>query len=101
LTGQLIPDHKLAHINNVSSLLVALKKPSKPKTLTDEIQKSGQQLIELSNVSFSPKQVTRGDKAKAIGQFKIIEEELKKRDLQGGHLSIPPSREKHWFKGEA
>ncbi|KAI0175443.1 hypothetical protein BJ166DRAFT_514817 [Pestalotiopsis sp. NC0098] len=101
LTGQLIPDYKLADVTNVSSLLAALRKAPKPKTLTEDIQKHGQQLVRLSNVAFSPKQVTRGDKAKAIGQFKIIQEEFKKRDLQHGHLSVPASREKYWFKGEA
>jgi hypothetical protein len=101
LTGQLIPDHKLAAITNVSSLLATLSKPPKPKTLTEDIQKHGQQLVRLSNVAFSPKQVTRGDKAKASGQYKLIEEEFKKRDLHHGHLSVPAAREKNWFKGEA
>lgn len=80
---------------------MTLKRPEKAKTLTDDIQKTRQHLVQLPNVLFSPKQVTRGDKAKAIGQFKVIEEELKKRDLQGGHLTVPASREKRWFKGEA
>ncbi|ETS73095.1 hypothetical protein PFICI_15270 [Pestalotiopsis fici W106-1] len=101
LTGQLIPDHKLAAISNVSSLLATFRKPPKPKTLTEDIQKHGQQLVRLSNVAFSPKQVTRGDKAKAIGQYKLIEEEFRKRDLHHGHLSVPATREKYWFKGEA
>lgn len=101
LTGQLVPDHKLNEVSSVSSLLNALKKAPKPKTLTEDIQKSTQQLVNLPNVAFSPKQVTRGDKAKAVGQFKIIEEELRKRDLLEGPLSVAPSREKHWFKGEA
>ncbi|KAK9769686.1 putative Large ribosomal subunit protein mL50 [Seiridium cardinale] len=101
LTGQRVPDHKLNDIDTVAALLIALNRPEKPKTLTEDILKTRQQLVQLPNVAFSPKQVTRGDKAKAKGQYKIIEEELKKRDLQGGPLSVPPSREKHWFRGQA
>ncbi|KAI0129910.1 ribosomal subunit 39S-domain-containing protein [Xylariales sp. AK1849] len=101
LTGQLIPDHRLSDITNVSALLAILKRPAKPKTLTQEVQKNRQELVGLPNVAFAPKRVTRGDKARALGQYKLVEAELAKRDLQGGHRSVPGSREKHWFKGEA
>ncbi|KAI1841871.1 hypothetical protein JX265_010819 [Neoarthrinium moseri] len=101
LTGQLIPDHKLSDIHTVAGLLAAVKTPPKAKTLSQDIQKTKQDLVSLPNLAFSPKRVTRADKAKAVGQYKIIEEELAKRDLQHGPLSVPPSREKHYFKGSA
>ncbi|KAH8201440.1 hypothetical protein TruAng_004364 [Truncatella angustata] len=101
LTGQLVPDHKLNDIKSVSALIATLIAPPKAKTLSEEIQKTRRELISLPNVAFSSKQVTRGDKAKAIGQYKIIEEEFKKRDLQDGHLAVPATKEKHWFKGAA
>jgi hypothetical protein len=99
LTGQLIPDHHLPDIKSVKTLLSILQKPEKPKTLSLEILKTKQDLVELPNVAFVPKRVTRGDKAKALGQFKLIEAEFAKRDIQDVHAVS--SKEKLWFKGEA
>ncbi|KAI1120356.1 ribosomal subunit 39S-domain-containing protein [Nemania abortiva] len=81
LTGQLIPDHQLPSISTVHSLLGALKKPPKPATLTEEIQTRHADLLAQPNVSFAPKRITRGDKEKALGRFKIMQAEFKKRDL--------------------
>lgn len=99
LTGQLIPDYKLADITDAGALLAALVRAPKPATFSDEIQAKKQSLINLPNVSFAPKRVTRGDKDKALGRYKLIEEEFAKRDLQGGPLSVHKSKEKSWFKG--
>jgi hypothetical protein len=49
--------------------------------LTQEIQKRQQELLELPNVTIATKRVTKGDKEKALGRFKLMQEEFKKRDL--------------------
>ncbi|RYO89241.1 hypothetical protein DL766_004549 [Monosporascus sp. MC13-8B] len=100
LTGQLVPDHKLPEVTNVHALLRILQKPPKPQTLTEEILKQRQELVELPNVTFSAKRVTRGDKEKAVGRFKLIEEELRKRDLPlEGHGFARKNKEREWLKG--
>ncbi|RYO97291.1 hypothetical protein DL765_011255 [Monosporascus sp. GIB2] len=100
LTGQLVPDHKLPEVTNVHALLRVLQKPPKPQTLTEEILKRRQELVELPNVTFSAKRVTRGDKEKAVGRFKLIEEELRKRDLPlEGHGFARKNKEREWLKG--
>ena len=100
LTGQLVPDHKLPEVTNVNTLLRVLQKPPKPQTLTEEILKRRQELVQLPNVTFSAKRVTRGDKEKAVGRFKLIEEELRKRDLPlEGHGFARKNKEREWLKG--
>ncbi|KAI0173037.1 hypothetical protein GGR52DRAFT_369579 [Hypoxylon sp. FL1284] len=100
LTGQLVRDHQLASITDVRSLLGVLQKPPKPKTVTQEIQEHRQDLVQLPNVSVATKRVTRGHKEKAVGRFKLIEEELKKRDLPlVGHGYARKNRELSQFKG--
>ncbi|RYP35933.1 hypothetical protein DL767_003622 [Monosporascus sp. MG133] len=100
LTGQLVPDHKLPEITNAHTLLRVLQKPPKPQTLTEEILKRRQELVELPNVTFSAKRVTRGDKEKAVGRFKLIEEELRMRELPlEGHGFARKNKEREWLKG--
>ncbi|KAK7991571.1 ribosomal subunit 39s family [Apiospora saccharicola] len=101
LTGQVVPDQKLADIATARGLLATIAKPPKAKTFSQEIETKKQDLVGLPNVAFSPKRVTKGHKDQALGRFKLIEAEFRKRDLQDGPLSVPKSREqKHW-KGEA
>lgn len=88
-------------ISNVAYLVASIKTPPKPKTLSSDIVKNEHELVGLPNVAFSPKRVTRGDKAKAVGQYKITEEEFRKRGIEMGYLAEPPNREKAWFKGDA
>ncbi|KAF3064139.1 hypothetical protein GL218_01024 [Daldinia childiae] len=100
LTGQLVHDHQLSGITDVRSLLHAVQKPPKLKTLTQEIQERRQDLVQLPNVSFATKRITRGDREKAVGRFKLIEEELKKRDLPlVGHGFVRKNRELSRLKG--
>ncbi|KAH8649264.1 ribosomal subunit 39S-domain-containing protein [Xylariales sp. PMI_506] len=101
LTGQLIPDYRINSIQTVQTLLDVIKAPPKPRTLTQEIQRNRDDLVEMPNVTFAGKRVTRGDKAIALGQYKLIESEFVKRDLQDGHRAVAPNREKHWVKGDA
>ncbi|KAK8084324.1 hypothetical protein PG997_005595 [Apiospora hydei] len=84
LTGQVVPDQKLANIATAR-----------------EIETKKQDLVTLPNVAFSPKRVTRGHKDQALGRYKLIEAEFRKRDLQDGPLSVPKSREKKHWNGEA
>ncbi|KAI1270836.1 ribosomal subunit 39S-domain-containing protein [Xylaria sp. FL0933] len=81
LTGQLVPDHQLQSINTVQTLLHVLKKPPKPATLTQELQKRHPDLLALPNVTVAQKRVTKGDKEVALGRFKLMQEEFKKRQL--------------------
>ena len=86
LTGQLVPDHQLQSITTVQSLLHTLKKPPKPATLTQELQERHPDLRDLPNVTVAPKRVTRGDKEIALGRFKLMQEEFKKRQIPAyGH----------------
>ncbi|KAI1493456.1 ribosomal subunit 39S-domain-containing protein [Biscogniauxia mediterranea] len=100
LTGQLTPDHALPDITSVTSLLQVVQKAPKPKTLTEEIQKRGQDLIHLPNVTVATKRVTRGDKEQALGRLKLMQEELRKRDLPlEGHGFARKNRELAQLRG--
>ncbi|KAI1446071.1 ribosomal subunit 39S-domain-containing protein [Annulohypoxylon stygium] len=102
LTGHLVQDFKLSGINNVQTLLHVVLKPPKPKTLTMEIQERRQDLVQLPNVQVATKRVTRGDKEKAVGRFKLIEEEYRKRELPlKGHGFVSPNTERLRIGGEA
>ncbi|KAI0204426.1 ribosomal subunit 39S-domain-containing protein [Astrocystis sublimbata] len=86
LTGQLVPDHLLTSVNTVNALLRTLKKPPKPATLTEEIEKRSPELLDMPNVTVAAKRVTRGDKEKALGRLKLMHKEFKKRDIPAyGH----------------
>ncbi|GAP91473.1 hypothetical protein SAMD00023353_6200550 [Rosellinia necatrix] len=94
LTGQRPPDHQLPSITTVQALLYVLQRPPKPVTLTEELQKRHQGLLELPNVIVSAKRVTRGDKEKALGRFKLMQEEFNKRGLpEHGHGYVMKGRE--------
>ncbi|XXG95350.1 hypothetical protein Hte_001612 [Hypoxylon texense] len=100
LTGQLVLDNQLSSITDVRSLLRLVQKPPKPKTVTQEIQERRQDLVQLPNVSVATKRLTRGDREKAVGRFKLIEEELKKRDLPlVGHGFARKNRELSQLRG--
>ncbi|KAI1208632.1 ribosomal subunit 39S-domain-containing protein [Annulohypoxylon truncatum] len=102
LTGHLVQDFQLAGITSVKTLLHVVLKPPKPKTLTMEIQERRQDLVQLPNVTVATKRITRGDKAKAIGRYKLIEEEYKKRDLPLiGHGFVNSNTDAQRIKGDA
>ncbi|KAJ1337754.1 Ribosomal subunit 39S [Microdochium nivale] len=81
LTGQRISDFQLGSITDVRSMLTAVQKAPKARTLAEEIKTRRPELFSVPNVTFAAKRVTRGDKDKSVGRFKVIEEELRKRDL--------------------
>ncbi|KAI0594941.1 ribosomal subunit 39S-domain-containing protein [Biscogniauxia sp. FL1348] len=100
LTGQLVPDHALSDITSVTGLLQIVQKAPKPRTLTEEIQKRGKDLINLPNVTVAAKRVTRGDKEQALGRLKLMQEELRKRDLPlEGHGFARKNRELAQMRG--
>lgn len=100
LTGQLVPDHELPSITTVRSLLRVLKKPPKPATLTEEIQDHHPDLLALPNVSVATKRITRGDKEKALGRFKVTQAEFKKRALPlSGHGYVRKGKEVSRLRG--
>jgi Rap1 GTPase-GDP dissociation stimulator 1 len=80
LTGHIIPSAKLPAISTVKSLLAILVRPPKPKKLVEELQANGE-LEALSNVTVHDRRVTPIDKQKAVGRWKVIVQELEKRDL--------------------
>ncbi|KAL1858286.1 hypothetical protein VTK73DRAFT_7861 [Phialemonium thermophilum] len=100
LTGHLLPDSKLLHVDSVSALLKVLVKPPKPKKLVEHIETKGN-LTELPNVKVYPRRVTPIDKEKMVGRWKVIVEELEKRDLpvtgSGGYVK---GVERKWATGK-
>jgi hypothetical protein len=84
----------------VQTLLHSLKKPPKPATLTEEIQKRQPELLNLPNVVIAAKRVTRGDKEKALGRYKLMQEEFKKRNLPvDGHGYVRKGKEVSRLRG--
>jgi len=81
LSGQRIPDSDFSGVTNASSILSMVQQPSKAQTLAQEIEVRRPELLSIPNITFAAKRVTRGDKDKSVGRFKVIEEEFRKRDL--------------------
>lgn len=81
LSGQRIPDSDFGGVTNASSILSVVQQPPKAQTLVQEIEVRRPELLSIPNITFAAKRVTRGDKDKSVGRFKVIEEEFRKRDL--------------------
>jgi hypothetical protein len=64
----------------VQALLTHLVTPPKPRKIVDAL-KQKEDLLALPNVSVFERRVTPIDKEKSVGRWKIIEQELKRRDL--------------------
>lgn len=100
LTGHRVPDHKQIGMDTAGELYACVAEPPKLKKLADELLRDGE-LTTLSNVNVYPRRVTPVDKEKMVGRWKVIVDELKKRDLPiigtGGHGPCP---EKRWFEGK-
>src|SRR5689334_13065142 len=76
----LISDAKLGATRTVQNMLTLACKPAKPAKLADELEQRGV-LPKLSNVTVHSRRVTTVDKEVAVGRWKVITEELTKRDL--------------------
>ncbi|KAB5566108.1 ribosomal subunit 39S-domain-containing protein [Coniochaeta sp. 2T2.1] len=101
LTGHIIPDHKLLTVNTVAGYLGVLVKPAPAKKLAEVIEQKGE-LQALPNVAVYNRRVTPIDKEKMVGRWKLIVNELEKRDLPVvGTGGLSGNVEKKWARGES
>ncbi|KAJ4303857.1 hypothetical protein N0V88_001454 [Collariella sp. IMI 366227] len=101
LTGHRIPDGKLAAVANIDGLLRQLVTPPKAKKLAELVEMQGV-FDGLSNVRVFPRRVTPIDKEQMVGRWKIIVEELEKRELPvTGTNGYSKTVEKKWIEGDA
>jgi hypothetical protein len=80
LTGVRVPDNVIRSSNTTKALLNHLIAPPKPKKLVEELAQK-EDLTALPNVSIWSRRITSIDKEEKIGRWKVIEEELKARNL--------------------
>ena len=80
LTGHRIPDFTMSKVNTLSDLHSAFKAKEKPKKLsqTPQLQKLK---VEIPNVTVHATRRTPIHKEKEVGRWKVIEDELRLRDL--------------------
>jgi hypothetical protein len=88
------------HMKTVRDLVTHICTPPAPKKLAEALEASGE-LGSLPNVNVYSRRVTPIDKEKMVGRWKIIVDELQKRDLPvigtGRHGE---SVEKKWVLGK-
>lgn len=85
LTGIRIPDAALKSSQTPQALLKFLIIPAKPRKLVEALTQR-EDLMTLPNVSVYEKRITPIDKEKRLGRWKLIEEELRERNLPAyGH----------------
>ena len=80
LSGARIPDPIIRTISSPGDILNHLKEKPKPKKLA-EILLMKPELATLPNVQIFDRRHTPIDKEKEVGRWKLIEEELEKRNL--------------------
>lgn len=80
LTGIRVSDAEIHHIKNVQALLDRLITPPKPRKVTEELAQSDK-FEDVPNVKIYDRRFTPIDAERAVGRWKIIENELKKRGL--------------------
>lgn len=80
LTGLHISDHLIHKTQSVGFLVTELSKAPPPKTLYEQLA-ADKKLTSLSNVSLAARRITPVDKEKKVGRWKLIEQELRRRDL--------------------
>ena len=99
LTGHLIPDSKLGAARTVRQVLVVASKPPKTESLHEVLGKQNE-LGELANVVIHSRRLTPIDAEVQVGRWKVIEEELKKRNLPvTGFGGYDKARESQWLMG--
>lgn len=76
----MLADAHLVEAHTVGDLLRVLVRPPKAKKLAEELAIDGA-LAALPNVSVYGRRVTPIDKHKAVGRWKVIVQELEKRNL--------------------
>ena len=80
LTGIRIPDPEIEKICSAKALIGLLVKKPKPKKLAQNLLAS-KSITGLPNVHIMDRRYTPIDREKEIGRWKVIEEELIKRNL--------------------
>ncbi|PKS10965.1 hypothetical protein jhhlp_002724 [Lomentospora prolificans] len=112
LSGHYIPDAKLAPTRTAQHILTLVSKPPKARKLIEVIQQQHQRaqmdaskadndLLNLPNVKVYSRRVTPIDKEVWVGRWKIIEDELRKRDLPvTGTGKYGKAKEKAWLMGK-
>src|ERR1700761_796598 len=80
LTGHMVPDNRLVEVQTAEDLLAVVLQPPKPKKLAENTELRSR-LEKLPNVQVHSARVTPIDKEKAVGRWKVITEELEKRNL--------------------
>lgn len=97
LTGNLIPDAKLGAARTVQNILTLAGKPPKAERLFDVLEDKGR-LQSLANVKLHSRKIGAIDKEVAVGRWKVIEEELRKRGLPvTGTEDLPKNKERDWL----
>lgn len=100
LTGILIPDAKLAAANTAKHILTLATRDPKPLKLAQMLEKRNA-FNDLSNVKLHERKIGPIDKEVAVGRWKVIEEELKKRDLPvTGYGNAARNKERDWLTGK-
>ncbi|KAL8367113.1 hypothetical protein RB595_000432 [Gaeumannomyces hyphopodioides] len=101
LSGHILVDSKLNGVRTVNDLVKVLVTPPRPKKLAEEIESRGE-LAKLPNVTVYNRRVTPIDKDKMVGRWKVVAQELEKRDLPvTGKGKHGRSVEKSWVRGGA
>ncbi|KAJ4009702.1 hypothetical protein NW752_009289 [Fusarium irregulare] len=102
LTGHFIPDVKLAAANTPKELItVALTINKRGKKLAEVLEEQ-KGFSKLQNVTVHSRRVTPIDREVSVGRWKVIEEELRKRDLPvTGTGGYGKNKERDWLTGKA
>ncbi|KAK4090832.1 hypothetical protein PCL_03440 [Purpureocillium lilacinum] len=101
LTGNLVPDAKLAAATTVKHILTLAAKEPKPQKLTQLLSRRDD-LQRLSNVKVHSRKIRAIEKETVVGRWKVIEEELKKRGLPvTGTAGLSKNKERDWITGKA
>ncbi len=80
LTGIRLADPVMARIHSVDDLVQQLKRPPPPRRLVD-ILRADPRLTALPNVEIFDRRQTPIDRETELGRWKVIEQELARREL--------------------
>ncbi|KAG5664840.1 hypothetical protein KAF25_008574 [Fusarium avenaceum] len=102
LTGHFIPDVKLGAACTPQELITLALTFSKRGKKLAEVLEDQKALPTLPNVTVHSKRVTPIDREVSLGRWKVIEEELRKRDLPvTGSGGYGKNKERDWLTGKA
>jgi len=76
-----VSDHVVYRSQTVNDLIHQLAVPPPPKTLFDTLRSQHTRLDSPMNVEMQGRRRTPVDKEKELGRWKLIEQELRERDL--------------------